>query len=64
MDLDSTDNSGVHGNFLVLLGPANWFSGPDWEPCYVQLTPDLTLRVWASQDEAQEVCGCTWTIAS
>lgn len=56
MDFDSAATGvGLQGNFLVQLGPANLFGSPDWEPCFVQIDPDLTLRVWASQEEAQEV---------
>lgn len=55
MAFDSGYESGLQGSFLVQLGPANLFGSPDWEPCFVRLAPDLTLRVWASEDEAQEV---------
>lgn len=58
MDFDHAQGSsgvGMQGKFLVQLGPANLFGSPDWEPCFVELAHDLTLRVWASQEEAHEV---------
>jgi hypothetical protein len=50
-------SSGSHfasteGWYLVELGAQNWFGTPDWDKCFLQIDEFMTLRVWASEEDA------------